>query len=50
MAKNLEVVLLTDYYGEMLTENQNTILKGKSVSNTNVMSLQPSAPELVKAA
>ena len=22
MAKNLEVVLLTDYYGEMLTENQ----------------------------
>ena len=22
MAKNLDVVLLTDYYGEMLTENQ----------------------------
>ena len=35
---------------EILTENQNTILKGKSVSNTNVMSLQSTAPELVNAA
>ena len=35
---------------EILTENQNAILKGKSVSNTNIMSLQPTAPELVNAA
>ena len=35
---------------EVLTENQNNILKGKSLNNSNVMSLQPAAPELVKAA
>ena len=35
---------------EALTENQNNLLKGKSLNNSNVMSLQPAAPELVKAA